>query len=416
MIENEPELIISADKTSNFYKVKPEKYRNLVKKNVEAEYKKEQVINVQKLNKAHKAIVKKLGIEDRVFKITERECFVTLKDHKDNFDNNPKCRLINPTKCEVGKISKKILTKKLNILRKKTKLIQWKNVYDVIEWFKSLKNKKNLSFIVFDVVNYYPSITLELLTKALNWAEEFVDISEEETAIIIETKKSLLYMNGDCWTKKGETNFDVAQGSFDSAEVCDLVGLYLLSELQKNKLDAETGKFRDDGLGVTSATPDQADDIKKKICEIYKEHGLNITGDANKKVVQFLDVKLDLDGETFRPYIKPKDVPLYVHQSSNHPQNILKNIPLSVNKRISALSSNEEMFQSVAHIYQDSLKKSEYTHKLKYDPDVVMCTEKKRSRRKNPLYFNPPFSVSVKTNVGAKFLKLIDKHSPKVTH
>ena len=71
------------------------------------------------------------------------------------------------------------------------------------------------------------------------------------------------------------------------------------------------------------------------------------------------------------------------------------------------------MFQSVAHIYQDSLKKSEYTHKLKYDPDVVMCTEKKRSRRKNPLYFNPPFSVSVKTNVGAKFLKLIDKHFPK---
>ena len=71
------------------------------------------------------------------------------------------------------------------------------------------------------------------------------------------------------------------------------------------------------------------------------------------------------------------------------------------------------MFQSVAHIYQESLKNSEYTHTLKYDPDVVMCAEKKRSRRKNPLYFNPPFSVSVKTNVGAKFLKLIDKHFPK---
>ena len=79
--------------------------------------------------------------------------------------------------------------------------------------------------------------------ETITWAREFVGISEEETDIIVEIKKFLLYMNGNCWTNKGETNFDVAQGSFVSAEVCDLVGLYLLSELQRNELDAETGKF-----------------------------------------------------------------------------------------------------------------------------------------------------------------------------
>ena len=262
MIEKEPKLIVGADKTSNFYKVDPNQYKDLVKKNVEAEYKKETVANVRKVNKAHKKIVNNLDIEDRVFKTANRECFVTLKDHKDNFKNNPKCRLLNPTKCEVGKVSQQILTKKLNIIRRKTGLKQWKNVYSVIEWFKTLKNKKNLSFIVFDVVNYYPSITLELLMKALMWARQFVDISDEEIDIIVETKKSILYMNGEFWTKKGDTNFDVAQGGFDSAEVCDIVGLFLLSEIEKLNLKAEVGKFRDDGLGASSATPRQSEQIK----------------------------------------------------------------------------------------------------------------------------------------------------------
>ena len=93
MIRNEPKLVVSADKTSNFFKVEPEEYKELVKKNVEAEYKKENKQNIQKVNKAHKKIVNKLEIEDRVFKTVKRECFITLKDHKDNFQNNPKYRL-----------------------------------------------------------------------------------------------------------------------------------------------------------------------------------------------------------------------------------------------------------------------------------------------------------------------------------
>ena len=279
-----------------------------------------------------------------------RECFVSLKDHKDNFQNNPKCRLLNPTKCELGKVSQQILSKKLAIIRRKSELNQWKNVYSVIDWFKNLKNKKNLSFLVFDVVNYYPSITLELLLLALKWAKQFVEITDEEIEIIVETKKSLLYFDGEVWTKKGEKNFDVAQGGFDSAEVCDIVGLFLLSEIRKLKLNAITGIFRDDGLGVSSATPRQFENIKKKICETYRKHGLSITVEANKTVVQFLDVEFNLEKDTFKPFIKPNDVPNYVHHQSNHPPSVLKNIPAAINRRISALSSSEEMFESVAQL------------------------------------------------------------------
>ena len=89
MVKNEPKIIVSADKTSNYYKVDPKEYKELVKKNVEAEYKKETARNIQNTNKAHKKIVKKLEIEDRVFRTINRECFVTIKDHKENFQNNP---------------------------------------------------------------------------------------------------------------------------------------------------------------------------------------------------------------------------------------------------------------------------------------------------------------------------------------
>ena len=80
---------------------------------------------------------------ERMFINGKSNCFITLKDHIDNFLNNPKIRLLNPSKNELGRISKTILDK-INInLRNATKLNQWKNTNDVISWFKSIKNKQN---------------------------------------------------------------------------------------------------------------------------------------------------------------------------------------------------------------------------------------------------------------------------------
>ena len=169
-IKNEDKLLVAADKTTNFYKVDPEKYQELLEKEVNNDYKKENIQHIQKINKAHKQVVRDLDIADRVFKTVDREAFVTLKDHKENFDNNPKCRLLNPTKGEIGKISKQILSKIVLKIRSQSGLKQWKNSFSVVDWFKQLKNKKRFVFIIFDIVNYYPNITVELLTKALKWA------------------------------------------------------------------------------------------------------------------------------------------------------------------------------------------------------------------------------------------------------
>ncbi|GFR68166.1 hypothetical protein ElyMa_002015900, partial [Elysia marginata] len=50
--------------------------------------------------------------------------------------------------------------------------------------------------------------------------------------------------------------------SFDGAETSELVGLYLLSQLQH--LDVKVGLYRDDGLAVTNKPPQQSEKIKKK--------------------------------------------------------------------------------------------------------------------------------------------------------
>jgi hypothetical protein len=112
------------------------------------------------------------------------------------------------------------------------------------------KTKNKQKFIKFDVVNFYPSITEKLLKDAINWARQFVDISKELEDIILNAKKSILYNDETPWIKKGESDFDVAQGSYDGAESCELVGLFLLTEL--SEIDRLiVGIYRDDGLAVT---------------------------------------------------------------------------------------------------------------------------------------------------------------------
>ena len=183
----------------------------------------------------------KLNIEDRVHRTAQRDSFVTLKDHKPGFHSNPQCRLLNPTKPELGRVSKKMLDKINSELRSKTKLRQWRRTKEVRDWFINLKQKHTLTFVKFDVEAMYPSISEELLSKSLDWAKSLVEVSDEQVEVINGTKKALLYSEGQPWTKKGDVPFDVPMGSYDGAEVCELVGLYLLHLLKVTRVDLGPG-------------------------------------------------------------------------------------------------------------------------------------------------------------------------------
>ena len=83
--------------------------------------------------------------------------------------------------------------------------------------------------------------------------------------------------------------------------------------------------------------------------------GLALTIQANLKIVNFLGVIFNLQAGTYKPYKKANDIPLYINISSNHRSNIIKQIPIIISKRISEISSNEEIFKNAAP-YENALE------------------------------------------------------------
>ena len=78
-----------------------------------------------------------------------------------------------------------------------TEVNQWKNSHSVIEWFKNIRNKSNASFFVFDIESFYHSISLKLLEDAINFAKTVCNISERDTSINMQARRTLFFNNGD---------------------------------------------------------------------------------------------------------------------------------------------------------------------------------------------------------------------------
>ena len=288
----------------------------------------------------------------------------------------------------------------------------WKKTTDVTTWFSSIPNKKKATFISFDIVEFYPSISEELLSKAIEFSQRFYKITDLEKQIIMQTKKSLLFPKNEAWEKKNnKVLFDVTMGSFDGAETCELVAVYMLNELKR--IIPDIGLYRDDGLAFSVEPPQKVERMKKQICKIFNEHGLKIKIEANKKILNFLDVTIDLQNNIFYPYMKPGNTPVYVNSKSNHPPSIIKAIPQGVNKRLCSISSNKEVFEKAAPPYQEALKRSGYGHVLTYSKkdelkDSQAETKRKKNRKRNITWFNPPYDINVKNNIGKEFLNIVN--------
>ena len=88
-----------------------------------------------------KKIAQKLEIDERVEKMQETEAFLTIKDHKEGFPHTLSFRLINPSKSDIGKISKSLLDSINENILKQTNVNQWRNTPQGITWFKNIKSK-----------------------------------------------------------------------------------------------------------------------------------------------------------------------------------------------------------------------------------------------------------------------------------
>ena len=216
-----------------------------------------------------------------------------------------------------------------------------KGTSEVIEWFNNIGNKQKHKFILFDIKYFYPTITNYLLTKSVKFAEEKVQISNENRKIIYNARKSLLFNEGGgTWMKKNVL-FDVTMGAYDDAEVCELDGTFLLDKISKKYDKNSIGLYRDDGLSVfKNKNGTQLERIKKNLQKKFKDFGSEILAESNLTTVNYLDVILNLNNASFKPYHKPDYIIQYINKESNHPPSIIKHLPVSIEKRLSNNSSD----------------------------------------------------------------------------
>ena len=203
------------------YEMSPDQYKKLLRDTITKSCKtcNDEVV-YDEINEELRDICKHFSIGNRINTMTTKDAFITIKDHKEDFQSNLKCRLINPTKSNLGKISKVILDEINDKIRAKLNSNQWKNSQTVIEWFKNINEKSNHTFVSFDIVEFYPSITEELLDRVIEWAKSITRISNEYISIIKHARKSLLFSGETPWVKRsGGTMFDLTMGSYDGAEV-----------------------------------------------------------------------------------------------------------------------------------------------------------------------------------------------------
>ena len=284
-----------------------------------------------------------------------------------------------------------MLSSILATVRERTGVNQWRSTEETLNWFDGLNNKTNLTFLTFDIVEFYPSITEPILRKALEFAQEHTTTKGIEIDTILNAKQTLLFTKGKTWSKRNASNcFDVAMGSYDGAETGELVGLFVRDRLKRIVPRQNIGLYRDDGLAVVESTSGpKADKSRKGMIEIFKIIRLKITIEANLKAVNFLDVTLNLDTGLYQPYRKPNGQTRYVNAQSNHPPAITKNLPKSIEQLLSKISSNKEVFEKAAPYYQQALQESGYTQQIEYQEERP---KRKHNRKRTFTWFNPRFS------------------------
>ena len=179
----------------------------------------------------------------------------------------------------------------------------------------------------------------------------------------------------------------------------------MLNKLSKKFDKDNIGLYRDDGLSVFKNYNGHLNDkVQKEMIDLFKQHHLNLEIKCNLKIVDYLNLTTGL----FKPYYKTNNIPRYVNAKSNHSPSILKEIQKSVSKCISTNFCDKQVFNAVTLFYNDILYKCGNSEKPTFEKE--QHTHDRRNRGRNIIWYNPPFSKNVKTNIAKQFLHLSGKH------
>ena len=118
--------------------------------------------------------------------------------------------------------------------------------------------------------------------------------------------------------KKGDSNFDVIMAAYDESEVCELIGIFILSLLSKHINKNHIGLYRDDGLAISKNTRGpEVEKREKKFQKLFKEKDLDIIVQYNLNINNYFDITLTLKDGSYRPYRKPNEETNYIHVNSD---------------------------------------------------------------------------------------------------
>ena len=148
---------------------------------------------------------------------------------------------------------------------------------------------------------------------------------------------------------------------------------------------------------------------------MFKQKGLQIIIECNLKVVNYLDVTFNLNDGSYRPYRKPNDETHYIHIQSDRPPSITKQLPWSIEKHLSQLSSSKDIFYKTAPYYEQRFASWGYNEKLTYQQhgkNIGNIKNIRKNRKRSITWLNPHYSKSLKTNIGKYFFRLLNKHFP----
>ena len=175
------------------------------------------------------------------------------------------------------------------------------------------------------------------LPFALQFAlQKNVEFTDEEKRIIFHCRKSLLFYKNKPWKKKdSDSCFHVTMGSYHGRELCEFIGIYLLSKLCTIISKNGCGLYRDDGSMIQEyISGQQIDQLRKKIIKIFKEIGFKIDIETNFKIVNLLDMTFNLINGSYKPSKKPNDTLLYINKNANLSPQIIKKLPKNNQRQI----------------------------------------------------------------------------------
>ena len=190
--------------------------------------------------------------------------------------------------------------------------------------------------------------------------------------------------------------------------------LYIIFNEKKVQFKKNIGSYRDDRLAAFKNVSEPASEkIKKQLQSLFKQKSLQILIECNLKVVSYLDLTFNLNDGSYQSYQKPNDE-THINIQSDHPPSITKQLPQSIKKCLSQLSTSKDRFYETTPYYEQRLTSYGYNKKLTYQQQGENIENNKnigKNRKRNIIWFNPTYSKSLKTNIGKYLFRFLNKHA-----